>query len=161
MAFNHLFPPPFEIKQRLDDLLSDEEEGVYVQAVSALVKQAVNDSPSHCGRAPGSKNVRRGLCRWFEDYLDLNPVYPPNQFRQIFYIPLSMYRVLHKDLVEEEPGLGPNINGTGHCGHTSHQKIICSLQKLATGLSHAQLDDMPRMCPESQREAFKMTLRAI
>lgn len=52
-------------------------------------------------------------------------------------------------------------NSTGRRGHTTHQKILVTPRHLARGLSFRQLDDMVRMSPESQRQAFYSKCNAI
>jgi hypothetical protein len=46
------------------------------------------------GRLTGSQSVARGPCRWFQDYLTAQPIYPPHTFRRIFRIPLKLYALL-------------------------------------------------------------------
>ena len=160
MALNQPFSPS-DLKGLLDDLLSDAEEARYAQAVAASLAQTVLDaSTTYCRRAPGSRNGRRGPCRGHEDYLASGPVYRPSRFRQVFCIPLSTYRVLHDERVDEELNRNQNVNGVGPKGHTPNQKMLCTLCKLATALSYAQQDDMARMCSKAQRDATKLTLHA-
>lgn len=149
----------FSLESVYDDL---EEATAAAQSVAAAcLSVSTLGAARHGGRQEGSSNVHRGKCSWYDDYLSPHPIYPAHRFRQVFRIPLSLYRTLHDELIEEEPDLQQKANAFGIPGHTSHQKILVTLRRLATGLSFRQLDDMCRMSTESQRQAFALTLKAI
>ena len=79
--------------------------------------------------------MHRGRCSWFDDYLADNTIYPPSHFRQVFRIPLQLYWIIQDEIIEEEPMLKQLVNGLGKPGHTSHQKILSALRRLASGVS--------------------------
>jgi len=86
-------------------MYEDDIELDAVQALVATVFQAAtqDSSKTRAGRAPGSRTVKRGKCTCFDDYLSANPVHSPRKFREVFRIPLKLYRVLHDGLVVEQP----------------------------------------------------------
>lgn len=105
MEFNHPPASPTHFKQRLDELLCDEEEAHYAHVVMAAVSQpAVASSTFRFrGRVLVSCDVQLGPCRWLEDYLFQLPVYPPSWFPSVFRVPLQLYRTLYEELFHEDP----------------------------------------------------------
>lgn len=81
--------------------------------------------------------------------------------REVFHLQLSLYNNIHGVLVAKEPRFRTRRTEFGRKGHSSYQKILCAIRKLATGLSFKQLDDMARMSSESQRQYFELFLRNL
>ena len=125
-----------------------------------IVQSSVQEL-SFQGRVPATKTIARGDCSWYRDYLSPHLVYPPSCFREVFHLPLALYNKVHALLVANEPLIRMRTNAFGMQGHSSHQKILCAIRKLATGLSFKQLDDMARMSSESQRQYFELFLRSL
>ena len=141
-----------------DDL---EEQTAAAQSVTAAVLSLSEYSETDFirGRTRESRTVYRRSCTWFQDYLATHPVYPSPRFREVFRIPKSLYHILHDELLEEEPALQQKTDAFRHLGHTSHQKILMTLRRLATGLPYRQIDDMARKSVESPRQAYMLTLK--
>ena len=70
-------------------------------------------------------------------------------------------RLLHAWLTEAEPRLRQRRDGSCRPGHSSHQKILSALRRLATGLSFDQLDDMCGISAESCRQYFAIVVETI
>ena len=140
-----------DLEETIKSLFEDDNDVVAqtVLAVTHILDQ--NKGKIYRGRLPGAATLLRGPCTWYTDYLSASPVYPASTFRQVFRIPIKLYWKLHNDLLEEDSSFEQQRDCFGKAGHTSHQKILCSLRRLGTGLSFAQLDDMSRMSSESQR----------
>lgn len=151
-----------DIELSIQGLFDDENDivGHLPMAASQVLQRKIDNNQCR-GRTPGSKNFKRGVCSWFADYLSETPVYSAARFRDVFRIPLKLYWRLHDEIVEEDSSFGQSRDAFGRAGHSSHQKILCSLRRLGNGLSFSQLDDMSRMSPESQREYFYKFLVAV
>lgn len=142
---------------------SEEEEAaaIVAAAVASGTSDAAVRSRAHCGRAPGGQTIRRGPCRWYEDYLSEQPTYPAWKFREVFRVPLKLCWVVHDELVAREPLLRQQKDALGHLGHSSHQKILAGLRRLATGAPYRDLDDHARMSPEALRISFHVFVAAM
>lgn len=141
----------------------DESDEVAAITCCALALQATaqNNNTNFRGRVRGTKNIQRGVCSWFADYLAPDPVYPPSKFRQAFRVPLKLYWKLHDELVLAEPLFAQKKDAFGRRGHTSHQKILSPLRRLGNGISYNQMDDMCRMSPETQRQYFRLFIKVV
>ena len=150
-------------EELISSIFDDEEEQSAIQCVleASKLMQSSGQELSFQGRVPATKTIARGDCSWYRDYLSPHPVYPPSCFREVFHLPLSIYNKVHALLVANEPLFRTRTNAFGLRGHSSHQKILFAIRKLATGLSFKQLDDMARMSSESQRLYFELFLRSL
>jgi hypothetical protein len=48
------------------------------------------------GRVPGTKNIHRGPCLYFSDYLSMSSQDPPVKFRTTFRIPLKLSWIISR-----------------------------------------------------------------
>lgn len=90
-------------------LIDDDERETYAgQTIVALLSRRCiphAETRHFCGRQPGTENIERGPCRWYDDYLSYDPVYPSTTFPKNFRIPISLYWKLHNASPIEEPSL--------------------------------------------------------
>ena len=127
----------------IDDLLSDgEDEAAAVEVGVAAAEAAASALPKTIplsrwgGRQVGSRrNLNRGACRWFDDYLAPSPTYPAREFRARFRVPLGLYRVLEAELPLAQPKLRQQTECTGRPGHPLYVKLLFSLRRLGNGSS--------------------------
>lgn len=111
------------------------------------------------GRVRTLPRLRDGHCRWHADYLSDNPVYPAEKFRQVFRVPLRMFRErLEPDL---EPLLQREPMYDGQEILPAWVKILGTLRFLGDSPSFTQMDDQWRAAPSTISTAVKETLAAI
>jgi hypothetical protein len=84
------------------------EDALWISALAAAAWSQAAAAGSteilHGGRAVHSRrNVDRGPCSWFRDYLSPSPLYDATHFRRRFGIPLSLYRRIESDLLCKFP----------------------------------------------------------
>jgi Plant transposon protein len=145
---------------------SEEKEEVAAIVVSTIAGAGNTDvfestTPGWNRRQVESRSVRRGGCSWFDDYLAQTPVYPPQKLRQVFRIPIKLYWYIPDKLMDGEPRLAQQTDCFGRQGHTSHQKILASLRRLATGAVYRDMDDNARVSVESLRASFKLFVSTV
>ena len=141
-----------DIECMIEDLFDDDHDGMtdLLPAAISVVLTEKHGRP-YPGRLAGSSSFNRGCCSWFEDYLSDVHIYSSTKCRKVFHIPLKLYWALHDELLLQDPSLTQHRDASGKAGHSSHQKILCSLHRLGSGVSFEQPDDMSRMSPESQQ----------
>lgn len=154
--------PRMDVTASFSSSSSDEDVlHVVVSAVDAVTQSGQASSGWSGSSSSRSRNIRRGECSWWRDYLCPVPLYPPWLFRRRFRVPLKLFRRLLHDLPSVEPELQQKVDAVGRRGATSWQKILNSLRRLGDGASYQSLDDQCRMSVESQRTAFKAFLKAV
>lgn len=152
-----------DLEDVIETIFDDEDEQGVIETLTQAVA-VIRSSTVHCGslgRVRNSITINRGPCSWYTDYLAPHPRYPPSNFRSIFRIPLSLYNQLHDEILGRYAVFGQQKDAVGKGGHTTHQKLLSPLRRLATGLSFKQMDDMARMSVESQRKYFRLFLLAM
>lgn len=113
----------------LDKLCDDDADIQHaVVATTASIANystaAVNSIPvQYGGRETDTRNINRARWSWFDNYLAPQPVYSSRHFREVFRIPLPLYRILHNAIVEYEPRMKQKTNGWGLRWHKTHQKF--------------------------------------
>ena len=145
-------------ENRLNSIIMLQRCNMLLCLLDSEMNRNAEEESGWVGRIPNSETVKRGPCSWFKDYLSENPVYPPHHFRQNFHIPLQLYKYIHQKLLEAEPKFKQRENAAGTTGHSSHQKRLSALRRLAEGTSFQKLDDKARMSKESCRYYFILFL---
>ena len=146
------------------DSSSSSEDEIIANAV-ALDVETATDQQAESGWRVGiygkKRNIYRGQCSWWDDYLAPQPRYTPSQFRRRSRIPSKLFRKLATDLPQNFPELQQKSDAIGRHGATIWQKILVSLRRLGDGTSYESLDDQARMSCESIRRAFKAFCHAV
>ena len=84
---------------------SSEDEAV-VLSVAAYVVQDSSAGQEWIRWVSGSRrNIDRGLCSWYRDYLSPNPIYHLGIFRRRFRVPLCLFKRFLRELPSHEPRL--------------------------------------------------------
>lgn len=112
------------------------------------------------GRLQRYPRLRDGPCRWFADYLAEDAVYPASKFRQVFRVPIRMFR---ERLL---PDLEPHLEKSDGCvaGQEltpAYVKILGTLRFLGDSPSLHQCDDQWRAGVSTISAAIKDTLALI
>jgi hypothetical protein len=150
----------------ISSAMSSEDDlwiSVLAAAAGSQAAGAGSAETSHGGRAQRSRrNVDRGACSWFSDYLSPSPVYNAAHFRRRFRVPHPLYLRIESDLLRNFPeDFKQKCDATGRPGHTAWQTILVALRRLATGRSLDDLDDAARMSEESTRQACRIFVKRL
>jgi hypothetical protein len=118
--------------------------------------------PSRTLTLRSRRNVDRGPCPWFCNYLVPSPLYYAIHFGRRFRIPLSLYRRIECNLLcKFSENFKQKCDATGRHGHTAWQKLLFALRLLATGRSFDDLVDAARMSEESTRQACRIFVKRL
>ena len=141
----------------------DEDAAVsaVLNAIESVCEESAELRPWGGGKFGRRPNLKRGECKWWDDYLSSQSIYPPSLFRRRFRVPLKLFRRLLHDLPAHEPTLKQLKDAVGRLGATSWQKILVSLRRLSLGASYDSLDDQARMSSESVRRAVRAFCKAV
>lgn len=124
-----------DVEELVEELFNDDNDiaSQLCTAVAHISRQNQNGDTKNTGRQFGSRNITRGPCSWYSDYLVPNPVYPAKAFRRTFRIPLKLYWRLHSAVLDFDDTFSQRRDAFGRAGHSSHQKLLSCFRRLGTG----------------------------
>jgi hypothetical protein len=143
-----------ELELVFEGASEEEEEAAAIIGSTISGGRITAETSIRGSRRSGSRTIQRGYCSWFDDYLSDTPSYPAHIFRQVFRIPLKLYCAIHNRLIDAKPRLAQQKDAVSRPGHTSHQKMLSSLRRLATGAAYRDMENQARMIVEALLSSF-------